>query len=82
MTSASRSSSSLFKHDAFVDDGGHAFEQLAAGAELAILRARARREATIDERGADDARPKRTSVDCEMGVHGIALLSRLGRCLR
>jgi hypothetical protein len=31
--------------DAFVDDGSYAFEQLAAGAELSVLRAGAERQA-------------------------------------
>ena len=42
--------------DAFVDDGGHALEQLAAGAELAILRARARGQPNCERGGARDDR--------------------------
>ncbi len=42
--------------DAFVDDGGHALEQLAAGAELAILRARGRGQPNCERGGARDGR--------------------------
>ena len=60
--------------DAFVDDGGDAFEQLAAGAELSILRAR-QWAATGRASGARDGEQTAIAKD----AHGIALLNRLGR---
>ena len=59
--------------DAFVDDRGHAFEQLAAGAELAILRVHTGRNPSC-ERGRDGHESAVANA-----VHKIALLSRHGR---
>ena len=75
MTSAEPLGELALQDDAFVDDGGDAFEQLAAGAELAVLRARAR-GSQCGERGARDGEQTAVAKD----AHGIALLSRLGRC--
>ena len=52
------------EHDAFLDDGGNAIQQLAARAEIAVLRERARdeygRREGRNDRGADQGAERET----------------------
>ena len=73
MTSVEPLGELALQDDAFVDDGSDAFEQVAAGTELSVLRAgweTMRRRATPAT-----ASKLRIAND----AHRIALLSRLGR---